>query len=235
MLIMVFDTETTGLPGKYISPETLNEWPEIVQLSYIIFDTEKNDIVKTNDNIINIHKEVNPDSIKIHGITTEISLTKGIPVEIPIEQFFNDLKKVDLLVGHNLSFDMDMIRVELMRLIHFNVLKQNEDLDMYYDKLVKYYKNDLHYLNNFKNTYCTMKTTIDLCKIVVINKKGNPYFKFPKLNELHEKLFQTKPENLHNSLNDIVVTLRCYYKLTKDVDLFITNEYVRNFYANILV
>ena len=44
MRVLVFDTETTGLPkSKIINPDTLNLWPHIVQFSYIIYDTVLND------------------------------------------------------------------------------------------------------------------------------------------------------------------------------------------------
>lgn len=39
------------------------------------------------------------------------------------------------------------------------------------------------------------------------------YKKFPKLSELHEHLFGYIPENLHNSLIDVLVCLRCFLKL----------------------
>jgi DNA polymerase-3 subunit epsilon len=65
-----------------------------------------------------------------------------------------------------------------------------------------------------------MKLAKDLCQIKAINKFGNEYLKFPKLIELHEKLFIEKPKNLHNSLNDILVTLRCFCKMSYEVDLY---------------
>jgi hypothetical protein len=41
MRVLVFDTETTGLPkSKFISPDTLHLWPDIVQCSFIIYDTD---------------------------------------------------------------------------------------------------------------------------------------------------------------------------------------------------
>ena len=43
--------------------------------------------------------------------------------------------------------------------------------------------------------------------------------KYPKLIELHEKLFDKSPNNLHNSFNDILVTLRCFMKLKYNLDL----------------
>ena len=40
MRVLVFDTETTGLPQtKILNPDTLHQWPTIVQFSYIIYDT----------------------------------------------------------------------------------------------------------------------------------------------------------------------------------------------------
>lgn len=39
------------------------------------------------------------------------------------------------------------------------------------------------------------------------------YKKFPKLSELHQHLFGYIPENLHNSLIDVLVCLRCFLKL----------------------
>jgi hypothetical protein len=64
-----------------------------------------------------------------------------------------------------------------------------------------------------------LKDSIEFCNIQVIDKKGKPYLKYPKLVELHEKLFDKQPNNLHNSFNDILVTLRCFMKLKHDIDL----------------
>jgi hypothetical protein len=64
-----------------------------------------------------------------------------------------------------------------------------------------------------------MLESVDLCSIQAVSKNGKSYVKFPTLLELHEKLFGTKPQNLHNSLNDVIVTCRCYIKMKFGVDL----------------
>jgi DNA polymerase III epsilon subunit-like protein len=72
MRVLVFDTETTGLPqSKIISPDTLHLWPYIVQFSYVIYDTEKNDIVMSMDDVIKVDDNViiSQESINLHGIT----------------------------------------------------------------------------------------------------------------------------------------------------------------------
>jgi DNA polymerase III epsilon subunit-like protein len=215
MRVLVFDTETTGLPkSKIINPDTLNLWPHIVQFSYVIYDTILNDIVETCDSIVKLEDGITipEDSTKIHGITDEISKKNGIEIDLILEDFFYHLNNVDLLVGHNVSFDINMIKVELLRIIYENHLNIS-------DEEIKTIKYNLHFLTNYKNIWCTLQSSIELCNIKAINKFGKEYIKFPKLLELHQKLFESTPNNLHNSFNDILVTLRCYIKLRYNTDL----------------
>ena len=215
MRVLVFDTETTGLPkSKIMNPDTLNLWPHIVQFSYVIYDTILNDIVESSDTIVKLKDGITipEESIKIHGVTNEISNKNGINIEIVLNEFFCHLRTVDLLVGHNISFDINVVKVELLRFIYDTKsnISENE---------VKVYKYNLHFLTNYKNICCTLQSSIDLCNIKAINKFGKEYIKFPKLLELHQKLFENTPKNLHNSFNDILVTLRCYIKLRYNTDL----------------
>ncbi len=212
MRTLVFDTETTGLPKtQIITPETLNTWPHIVQFSYIIFDTDTNKIVKIKDCIIKVPDGVtiSEENSKIHGITTEISLAKGVSLKPVLEEFFEDLNAADHIVGHNVSFDINMIKAEINRLI-LDSLDVNEVVNLH-----EY----LTVLKTTNNIYCTMQETIELCAIEMKDKFGRPYKKFPKLVELYQKMFGVTPKNLHNSLNDVIVCLRCFIKLKYYVDI----------------
>jgi len=215
MRIIVFDTETTGLPkSKFISPDTLNKWPSIVQLSYVIYDVSLNSIIDENDFIIKMIENViiPEDAISIHKITNEISQKNGFKIEFVLNKFIEDLNNCNMLVGHNVSFDINMVKVELLRLIYDNNLNKTE-------KEMKNYKENLYLLSNFKNIYCTLHESIKICNIKSIDKNGKEFLKFPKLIELHSKLFNSIPNNLHNSFNDILVTLRCFIKLKYNIDL----------------
>jgi DNA polymerase III epsilon subunit-like protein len=215
MRILVFDTETTGLPSsKIINPDALNLWPHIVQFSYVMYDTELNDIVKTSDTIVKVKEDIiiSEESTKIHGITNDISKRNGSHIVLILKNFFDNFRNSDLLVGHNISFDINMVKVELLRLIYECNLNISKDE-------IKSYKYDLHFLTNYKNIFCTLQGSVELCNIKSINKFGKEYIKFPKLLELHQKLFESTPNNLHNSFNDILVTLRCYMKLKYNIDL----------------
>ena len=65
-------------------------------------------------------------------------------------------------------------------------------------------------LTEDKPSFCTMKSGTDVCELTKKYKNGRVYPKYPKLSELHFKLFGELPLNCHNSLYDINITLRCY-------------------------
>lgn len=212
MLVLVFDTETTGLPKtKIINKDVLHLWPYIVQFSYIIFDTEFKTLTKIKDCIIKIpdYITISEEVSRIHGITNDISLSKGVNIVDVLNEFFVDFSSVDYIVGHNVSFDLNMIRVELNRII----------VNASYNEQVSEFQTHLTTINASKNIYCTMKESIDLCAIQAKDKFGRSYNKFPKLIELYQKLFGITPNNLHNSLNDVIVCLRCFMKLKYDKDI----------------
>lgn len=213
MRFLVFDTETTGLPqSKFISPSTLDQWPHIVQFSYVIYDSSLNDIIESKDYIVKLPESISisDESTKLHGITNELSSKSGIPINEVLNEFFYYLRGVDKLIGHNIEFDVNMIKVALLRLINSNSFTKEQ---------LKLYKYDFHYLTNYKNISCTLKDSIQFCNIQTLDKYGKPYLKYPKLIELHEKLFNKSPSKLHNSFNDILITLRCFMKLKHNIDL----------------
>ena len=81
MKILIFDTETTGLPiGRNPSIYDTQKWPHILQLSYIVYDSETNDIITVEDDYIRIDDDVviEPGSQKIHNISKELLIERGI-------------------------------------------------------------------------------------------------------------------------------------------------------------
>lgn len=212
MFVLVFDTETTGLPKtKVINQNTLNSWPYIVQLSYMIYDTESNKIIKISDNIVKIPEnvELTKDSIAIHGIDRNQMNEKGKPMVKILQDFLTDIDSTDLIIAHNIDFDINMIIVELYRSAMDTNNSHIKEINLPVTVQLQYMKR-----------YCTMKNSMELCNIKKINKTtGKEYVKFPTLSETYHKLFNEKPNNMHNSLNDIYACFRCYYKLQYKKDI----------------
>ena len=119
-MALIFDTETTGLPitksyGLFPDYRELNFYnpSRIVQISYIITDSELNKL-EESDTIIKA------DNFKIknssfHGITDLISETKGIPFVEFANSFYNSLDHVNVIIGHNIDFDINVLLSELFR------------------------------------------------------------------------------------------------------------------------
>ena len=203
MRILVFDTETTGLIPKRESISNTNNWPHIVQLSWIIFDLTQKKIVKTEDYIVKCAVDIPEESTKIHKISNSISQKLGIPIKEAIDLFEKDEKTCDKVVAHNLDFDKLMIMVECERLKYNHIFVKD------YQALWE---------------CCTMKESTEYCNIVRLRKNNSSYVKYPSLTELYFKLFEKKPVGVHNSLVDSLVCLRCYLKFKHNIDLLEDTE-----------
>jgi DNA polymerase-3 subunit epsilon len=216
MKVLVFDTETTGLPTeKNPSITELDKWPHIVQLSYILYDMDENKILTMVDDIIRIADTVNltEESVAIHGITRDRCEQEGITMNMALIKFNITLKRADVIVGHNLSFDKRLIMVECNR----NNIWQNFT--------TKYSK---------KAEYCTMKNTVDICKLekktTSIDTGFSSPYKYPRLGELYCHLFKCEsPKGVHNSIVDVIICLRCYVKLMTGTDILEIHEFKKMF------
>jgi len=199
MKLLIFDTETTGKIEKPycklpINDETVKEFPfpYVVQLSFILFDTQTykysdfDYVIKVPD-MVDISEEV----VDIHGITKGRSRATGHSFKDIYEIFKVCLQQCDMIIAHNIVFDLKMLRIECIRhKIPFIVTKP---------------------------TYCTQMSTIRLCNLPFVYKKGNG--KWPSLKELHYFLFHEEATGLHNSMIDVIVCLRCYMKVMHKVDI----------------
>lgn len=212
MIVTVFDTETNGLPPSYnLEYENLNDWPHILQLSYIVYDIEDDKFLQFQDVIAKVNDKVSisPECTKIHGIDREMVLKKGVDLKPHIQDFLQWCEKSELIIGHNVEFDYKMISAEMMR--------WSQDGNKYFDEELKKFK----YLKTF---FCTMKSTVNLCNIKTKSKQGHTYTKYPTLSELHCKLFSRSPKNTHNALNDVLLCFRCFYKLKFNIDIVEKNQ-----------
>jgi len=200
---MVFDTETTGIVKGWTYGAPLDNQPYITQLSYVLFNEQTKEIVKAFNQYIKLPDHVIVPEIvtEITGITRETCDKYGVSLKDCLEEFYADFHKCHKIIAHNITFDEKMIYLSYRR--HWNELA-----DKCPTAFMMFNPNYLRLIKSEK--ICTMLTTVDFCKI--FRSTGDCY-KWPKLGELHEKLFGYVPEHLHNSLVDVMVCLRCYLKL----------------------
>lgn len=183
-MYLFFDTETTGLPKNWKAPVTdLNNWPRLVQLAYLQYDPFGNKISEGNFIIKPDGFIIPSDSAKIHGISHERAIKEGENLYDVLLHFANLISESDTLVAHNMAFDEKIMGAEFLRSGLKNIIPN-------------------------KNKICTMTSTIEFCAIM------GPYGpKWPKLSELHYKLFKTGFDEAHNAAVDIWATAKCFWEL----------------------
>ena len=184
---LFFDTETVGLPKEYDAPaEDTANWPRMVQLSWILTDNQGNYLSKGNYIIRPDGFVVPAEAANIHGITTERALAEGVPLDSAMMLFMRDLDSAEYIVGHNVSFDIHVVGAEMIRLGMEDVLSPMK-------------------------AYCTMIASTEYCKL-----PGNyGHYKWPKLQELHKKLFGYEFDGAHDSAADIEATCKCFWEMRR--------------------
>lgn len=179
MRLLIFDTETTGLPKSRKSfEEGPDNWPHIVSISWIIYDSDYDCIDKQRKYIIKpMGWDIPEVVVKIHGISVSKANLQGHNLKDVMGEFMSE--NIDGFVAHNLEFD-------------YNVVCSAIKYDL-----------ELPFTGFSKKKFCTMELSRDICGL-----KGNfGKFKSPKLSELYEHTFNRKPNplNLHDSLYDTVI------------------------------
>ena len=183
---LFFDTETTGVPKDYNAPASNTmNWPRLVQLGWILTDESGNEISSGNEIIKPEGFVIPTDVSRVHGITTEVALREGKPLKQVLQSFMKDAEGIKCFVGHNVSFDQKVVGAELYRLGIADTVSTARSLD-------------------------TMVAATDYCKI-----PGVYGYKWPKLIELHRKLFGCDFEDAHDAMADITATKKCFFEMKR--------------------
>ena len=179
--IIFLDTETSGLsPGS------------ICQLSYLIIN---NNNIEAKNHFFKVDY-VDPKAEEIHGLSVEklYKLSNNRTFRDNLHLLKNDFDNADLLVGHNINFDLNFLIAE--------------------------YRKSGHRFS-FNDTFCTMRYFTNICKIPHFNGNG---YKWPRLEELTQffnisdidiiketkNVFNCKDVGYHDARFDTVATYLAY-------------------------
>lgn len=199
-MYLFFDTETNGLPKNWKAPMLeLDNWPRVIQLAWLVVNKDNLDRAEWKYLIL-------PDGWTIpdgsqgedasfwieHGYNTTKSLAEGVPIKGALESFMLDVNECQYLVSHNMDFDYNVLGAELVR------------AGVRGKKLTR---------------ICTKEASTDYFKIPFAGRKQYPgarqSFKWPKLSELHVKLFGTDFEGAHDAMADVRALRTCFFELLR--------------------
>lgn len=176
MIGLFFDTETTGFKGS-----------RLVQLGAILQDLETGKIISELNTMVNTGGFPIPENASnIHGITNQIADKYGITMGAVDKLFGWMLTNSDVIVAHNIQFDLDIV---------------STNLPISKDLLVG------------KETFCTMKNTMNVLKLPSKFKGGS--YKWPKLIESYKYYFGAEFDNAHDAMADVRACRDIYVKLNE--------------------
>jgi DNA polymerase III epsilon subunit-like protein len=184
-MFLIFDTETTGLPKNYKAPMSeVDNWPRVIQLAWAFYDEKRNLVAERVDLIKPDGWEMPTGEFWIeNGFSQAQSEAEGIPIRDALQGFLEQIEQTKHLIAHNLSYDHPVLGAECIRAALS--------------------------AENKPERHCTKEIATDFCEL-----PGNfGGYKWPKLPELHMKLFGEDFEGAHDAMVDVKACARCYFEL----------------------
>lgn len=205
--ILLLDTETNGLPKNRYAPITTGgNWPAILQLSwaeYAVQGSTLRTIVKRDIGLALAATEAwDAGAARIHGIT-ETEARRGTAPAVALQELAAALRRVKVVVAHNLSFDKPVIRAAAHAAwASSSACAGSGSADI----LRNIWPEGLH-------EFCTMEATRDLLRIPLPSAPTSGRWKAPRLNELYTWLYghvyDMSGAVLHTAQSDTHCLERC--------------------------
>ena len=198
---MCFDTETDKLPNKIKTKKgyhfDFND-VNLEQISYILFNyTDITKITKTYNfyvNYLNEDLEKNFQENQITHITLE-QIKNGRNLNLVLDDFYNDIKDIDIIIAHNASFDVNLMKSLALRNKKYNLYHKLKNINVF--DTMKY--GGCLGLNLINKPFIKLE---DLYEIVV-NKENNDITENTK----------TK----HEALDDTLHCYKCFLYIIKNI------------------
>ncbi len=194
MKTVTLDCETSGLAPKGEYKINYMDYPYIVSFAYKINSEPVKEFIINQEG-----RTLSPEVIAIHGITNEMCAASPFTLTVVLLEFIAAAKGADFSIGHNIFFDSSTVKANVLRMI-----KQEMAKEAFYQEIEEILHKD--------RRIDTMMSTIKFC---ALPGKYAGQFKWPKLIELHQKLFPGETFNAHSAGADVDACHRCYVELKR--------------------
>lgn len=196
MSVLFWDTETGGLP-LWREPSDDIRQPHLCSLAAVLCDDDGRERCSFHFIVHQDGWECEPQALATHGITREISEQYGLPEIQVLSEFLALVKRADLVVAHNESFDRRIGRIAFKR-------HMGEFAADWWEKVPG---------------FCTMKAATQLCQLPPTERQiaagfGNG-FKNPKLEEALKILCGEDLDGAHDAWADAQGCRRLWLELKR--------------------
>ena len=181
MLILFFDTETSGLPDRDSGPGP--HQPHVVQLAAVLADGKDERTLATL--IRPAGWEIHPAAQAVHGISIQRASQEGVPIAEAVAAFDELLGQAQLAVAHNVEFDRLLLDSEYVRLGRPGGLQTATHRGLGPPR--------------WPPTFCTMRACTELLRLPG-GRDG--HWKWPRLEQAYFGLFGHPLAGAHDALAD---------------------------------
>ena len=211
MRVLLYDTETNGLPKNFRAPpHNTSNWPAILSIAWQLWDIpvpgtataegtaaaaaaarrlEKYEtLVKPDESIV-----WDAEAEGIHKISRERAMAEGIAASEAMDAFKTACRRAHLVVAHNLSFDKPVVFAETIR--------QNAGTTFEWWPRME---------------YCSCEGTKAVCKLPGRRPSVSDPYKLPRLAELYTHLFGSESTvTFHSAEGDVECLTQCFHELVR--------------------
>lgn len=183
---LFFDTETTGFYDAKLPPSHEAQ-PHLVQLAMLLCD-DPGKVVFSASLIIDCPHPIPSAASNVHGITNEVCSAYGVDLEQAIDLFRHAYRLADLIVCHNVAFDVPVM-----------------------ESVIGRFKG--HSVELAKPTFCTMEHASPILNLPPTARMIAAGFnkpKAPKLEECIQHFFGEALEGAHDAMIDVSACRRVF-------------------------
>lgn len=189
-MILVFDTETTGMI-KWREPISHPNQPRVVQLGIGLYHPDGTELSAVSL-LVDADYHVEPEAAAVHGIDEELLRTASVSPLIALRLLEALARRATLRVAHNINFDVMMTEIEILRTTISAPFFQSLP------------------------TFCTMQATTPICRLMKPNPRHSADYKWPKLSEAHQYFFGEPFVGAHDALSDVRACASIYFHLCRE-------------------
>lgn len=184
-MFLLFDISANNKPRNWKAHFTDSfSWPRMIHIAWLLYD-KKGNLTDEQDFLIKPHGfDIGPDALKMHKLDLDDIEEKGVDMDVALEAFQPVIEQAVYVFAFNLQYNESILQAE-------------------------YYRNNIVHKLSQTDRYCLMRESTFYCKIP--NRGGG--YKWPSLQQLHQKLFNSGFDGAGNALQDVTALSRCFNKL----------------------
>jgi DNA polymerase III subunit epsilon len=190
-MILVYDTETTGIPNKHLDPHHPDQ-ARLVELGMVLCEEDGTERMSAGL-LIRQDLPIPQVAVDCHGIDDSIVARCGVDVRHAVSCYCHFLEFAHTVVAFNEKFDRDIISLELLRLGE--------------QRPVEWPTVQFICACDMATPYLALPPTARMLKY------GHKGYKRPKLSEAYFGLFGEQLVGAHSALVDARAAARVYFHL----------------------